>query len=182
MNVVLPLVTALIAGLVGVLLTLAFAAAEAVRRHNSLIANTDADLRQWVADECVRLERAIGSKRSEMAAAGHGTSGSYVAAIAHLKEETLHRYRDRETEARRAVQAVRDGEGAGHKLLRKSGRFGPMPELEAPAEVGPILDGWRAEVRTDWGSSPVSDPTKRPLSWALSKYGTPRAYDQAVRS
>ena len=176
----LSILTALLAGSIGVLVTLAFSAAEAVRRHNTLVKDTDADLAQWVSDECVRLERAIQGTRNKMASQGQGTSGAYLRAVAHLKEETLHRYRDRETEAQRAVQAVRDGEGMGHRLLRRSGRFGPMPEIETPDKVGPVLDGWRSEVRTDWGASPVSDPTKRPLSWALGKYGNPDAYDGFV--
>lgn len=180
MDVLLSILTALLAGSIGVLVTLAFSSAEAVRRHNSLVKNTDADLAQWVSDECVQLERAIQRVRNKMASAGQGTSGAYLEAVAHLKEETLHRYRDRETEAGRAVQAVRDGEGVGHRLLRRSRRFGPMPELETPGKVGPVLDGWRAQVRTDWGTAPVSDPTKRPLSWALGKYGSPDAYDQFV--
>ena len=157
-------------------ITLLVGATEQVRDHNRLIDEHDEDLTQWVADEGVRLERDIARHRNEAASRGQLDSGYRWTGVAHLKEGALHRYRDQERNAQRRVRAIHDAEGWRHALLRTF--KGPLPRLDTPTQVGPILDAWREAVHGDDRDFPVSDPTRRSLEWALEKYGRPGVYDQ----
>ena len=88
---------ALVGGSAGAVLTLLFRVPGDIRDHNRLVKQVDDDLAQWVADDCVVLEREL---RGKMNTAGQQLyAGSYLAGIAHSKEQTLHRYRDQERQA-----------------------------------------------------------------------------------
>ena len=162
---------ALAGGSAGSILTLLVGVPAQVRDHDRLVAEYDDDLAQWVADEMVRLEREIERHKNEMAGSGHLYSGAYLRGIAHLKEAALHAYRDEERGAERKRAALNDVEGWRHRAWRRvhPGRK-PLAALSSPKEVEPLLDLWRREVPRDGDSAPVSDPTKRSLTWALDKY------------
>ena len=130
----------------------------------------------------VRLERDLVQHKNEMAGQGQLYSGAYLVGIAHIKEGCLHRYRDQKRDAEGKRAALLDAEGWRHRFWRWAARRGPLPALQNPENVGPILDLWRAEVNVRGDTAPVSDPTKRPLSWALAKYpADPQATSEARR-
>lgn len=158
-------------GSIGTLLTLLSSVPEQIRHHDRQIGDVDGDLAQWVADEMVRLERAAKGHQATTAAAGQLYAGSYLTGLAHLKEQALHAYRDQEVGAERKRSAIRDSEGWRHAVVRLA-RQRPLPELQTPSVASPLLDLWRGEVKRHEDSAPVSDPTKRSLDWALSKYAT----------
>jgi hypothetical protein len=167
-----PLLTALLGGSIGSIITLigtlTIGIPAEVRHHDRLATEYDEDLAQWVSDECVRLERELAK---HMNSAGNQLySGAYLAGIAGLKEEALHLYRDQERAAERRRAALLDDEGWRHRTYRWWIVRDQLPELTTPAKAAPILDGWREEVRGSGGSAPVSDPTKRSLDWAVRKY------------
>jgi hypothetical protein len=160
---------ALVGGSAGAVLTLLFRVPGDIRNHNRLVKQVDDDLAQWVADDCVVLERELRGKMNT--AEQQLYAGSYLTAIAHSKEQALHRYRDQERQALMRVGEWRDAEGVLHRCLRRLPGVSTFPELRTPEAVEPILAGWREEVSADGHSAPVSDPTKRPLEWAVHKYG-----------
>jgi hypothetical protein len=164
---------ALAGGSVGAILTRMFGVPAAVKDHNREASEIDERLGQWVSDECVRLERELERHKNESASQGQLTAGAYVTGIAHLKEEFLHLYRDQGWQAEEKIAALRDAEGPPHRIWRLIAFRGRLPELTTPGRAEGILDGWRAEVVVDGvGKAPVSDPTRRPLSWAIDKYGS----------
>jgi hypothetical protein len=168
------LLIALAGGSIGVLLTLLLSVPADVRHHDRQAYEYDDDLGQWVSDERVRLERELERHRNEMAGRGQLYSGAYLRGIAHIKEACLHAYRDQERDAERKRAALRDAEGWRHRLWRAvAPRHSQLPELRSPERVTPILDQWRAEVDFRGDKAPVSDPTRRPLEWALKKYPLP---------
>jgi hypothetical protein len=175
-DVLLPLAAAVVGGSIGVAITLLVGAADQVRNHDALVAEYDHDLGQWTADEAVRLERALIRSKNELANQGQLYSGYRWTAAAHLKEESLYRYREQERSARRHTRLMRDAEGWRHSLVRLV--RGTFPALKSPAEVAPILDTWRRDVAGDDRSWPVSDPTTRSVRWAVDKYGPHESYDQ----
>lgn len=142
-----------------------------VRHHNRLVDEWDDDLGQWVADECVRLERDLREHKNKNAAAGHLYSGSMLTEAAHLKENFLHAYRDQERAALRHRDALKVSEGLRHRLWRSIARKGGLPDLQSPDLVNDILDRWRDPIEFQGATSPVSDPTRRSLDWAIDKYG-----------
>jgi hypothetical protein len=143
-----------------------------VKDHNREVKEIDDRLGQWISDECVRLERELERHKNEMASQGQHNSGAYVRGIAHIKEQFLHLYRDQERQAEERLAALRDAEGPSHRLWRLMAFEGQLPHLTTPTKAEGIIDGWRAEVVVDGiGRAPVSDPTRRPLSWAITKYG-----------
>lgn len=165
---------ALAGGSIGSVLTLLAGVPEQVKHNNRRAEHLDADLRQYVSDECVRLEREVRGLKNRLASQGQLYSGAIQRAEAHAKEEVLHRYRDQLTRAEREWQALRDSEGLRHRAWRRLGRGGSLPALTADEAAQPILDGWwRAPVPAADRAEPypVSDPTRRPLEWALDKYG-----------
>jgi hypothetical protein len=164
------LLVAIAGGSTGAILTLLSGIPEAIRNHDRLVAQTDEDLAQWVSDECVQLEREL--RRHQNEAGRKLDAGSYLTGVAVLKEGALHRYRDQERLAQAKLGEWRNTEGFLHGLLRRFWFFAAFPELDTPINAEPILDGWREEVSRGLVSAPVSDPTKRPLSWAVGKYGT----------
>jgi hypothetical protein len=160
---------ALVGGSAGAVLTLLFRVPGDIRNHNRLVGQVDDDLAQWVADDCIVLEREL---RGKMNSAGQQfTAGSYLTGIAHSKEQALHRYRDQERQALMRVGEWRDAEGFLHRCLRRLPGVSSFPELRTPEAVELILAGWREEVSAGGHIAPVSDPTKRPLEWAVHKYG-----------
>lgn len=162
---------ALAGGSVGSLITLAVGVPEHVRHDDRRIRDLDAELAQWVADEMVRLERDAVGLRNRLAAEEQLNAGTYLVQLAHLKEGALHAYRDQQRAAERRRSAIRDSEGFRHAIWRRIRRR-RLPELSAPAASGALLDLWRGEVRRGEDAAPVSDPTKRSLAWAVSKYAT----------
>ncbi len=159
---------ALVGGSAGAVLTLLSRVPGDIRNHNRLVKQVDDDLAQWVADDCVVLEREL---RGKMNGAGQQLyAGSYLTGIAHSKEQALHRYRDQERQALMRVGEWRDAEGFLHRCLRRLPGMSVFPELRTPEAVEPILAGWREEVSAGGHSAPVSDPTQRPLEWAAHKY------------
>jgi hypothetical protein len=167
-----PVLTALLGGSIGSIITLAgtltIGIPAEVRHHDRLAIEYDEDLAQWVSDECVRLERELAGHMN--GAGSQLYSGSYLSGIATLKEETLHLYRDQERAAERRRAALLDDEGWRHRAYRWWIVRDQLPLLTTPTKAAPILDGWREEVQGSGGSAPVSDPTKRPLGWAIGKY------------
>lgn len=163
------LLIALAGGSAGAILTLLAGVPGAIRNHDRLVAQADDDLAQWISDECVRLERELNDYQKE--AGRRLDAESYLQGIAHLKEGALHRYRDEERLVQSRVGEWHDAEGFVHWLLRRLWFFYSFPSLETPEKVSPILDGWREDAARGLLSAPVSDPTKRPLDWALRKYG-----------
>jgi hypothetical protein len=162
------LIAALAGGSIGSVVTLLAGVPAQVKRHNTQVQQWDDDLGQWVSDECVELERKlIGNKNS---AGNQLYSGSYLTGAAHIKEQFLHAYRDEERGARQRRAALLDDEGLRHKVWRRATLRGPLPELHTPDHAAGILDQWRKEVRRDGDTAPVSDPTHRPLEWAIEKY------------
>lgn len=160
---------ALVGGSAGAVLTLLSRVPGDIRNHNRLVKQVDDDLAQWVADDCVVLEREL---RGKMNTAGqHFTDGSYLNDIAHSKEQALHRYRDQERKALIRIGEWHDAEGILHRCLRRLPGVNAFPKLRTPEAVEPILAGWREDVSAGGHSAPVSDPTKRPLEWAVRKYG-----------
>jgi hypothetical protein len=160
---------AIVGGSAGAVLTLFIRVPGEIRNHNRLVKQVDKDLAQWVADDCVVLERELRGKKTT---AGHNlTAGSYLRSVAHSKEHALQRCRDQERQALMRVGEWRDAEGLVHRCLRLLPGVGAFPELRTPEAVEPILAGWREEVSAGGHSAPVSDPTKRSLEWALHKYG-----------
>lgn len=144
---------------------------EQVRHHDRQARDIDDDLGQWVSDECVALERELKANKNTKAAGNQLYSGSFLVSIAHIKEKYLHHYRDEERRSRRKLAELQDAEGLRHRVWRKITRRGTLPTLTAPDQAQPILDGWRAEVKAHGAHTPVSDPTRRPLEWAVDKYG-----------
>lgn len=164
---------ALAGGSVGAILARMLGVPAEVKDHNREARGIDERLGQWVADECVRLERELERHKNESASRGQHTAGSYVRGIAHIKEQFLHLYRDQERQVEEKIAALNDGEGPSHRIWRLIALKGELPQLATPAAAEGILDGWRAEVVVNGvGKAPVSDPTRRPLSWAVSKYGS----------
>lgn len=163
------LVTAAVGGSIGSVLTLLAGVPEQLRSHDRSVSEYDDDLAQWVADEAVRLERE--TERAKNEAGQQLYSGSHLRALAHLKEECLHRYRDQERGARGKRAALLDSEGFRHRAWRWASRRGPLPDLSTPSKAELILDAWRSPVTEGGHASPVSDPTKRSLTWAVAKYG-----------
>jgi hypothetical protein len=164
---------ALAGGSVGAILTRMLGLPAEVKDHNREVREIDERLAQWVSDECVRLERELERHKNQSASKGQHTAGAYVRGIAHIKERFLHLYRDQERQAEGRISVLRDAEGPLHRLWRLIAFEGGLPELITPTRAEVILDGWRAEVVVDGvGRAPVSDPTRRPLSWAIEKYGS----------
>jgi hypothetical protein len=171
------LVIAAAGGSAGAILTLVAGVPGAIRNHDRLVAQTDADLAQWVADECVQLERELEGHKNE--AGPQLYSGSYLRGVAHLKAGALHRYRDEDRAAQQRVGEWRDAEGFLHWLVRRFWTFSAFPGLGTPEKVAPILDGWREDVSEGSIAAPVSDPTRRSLDWAIGKYGSDaKAWDR----
>ena len=161
---------ALAGGSIGTALTLIATVPAQVKHHDRQVRDLDDDLGQYVSDDMVRLERALKGHETIMAAEGQLDSGAFVRGVAGFKEEALHLYRDQERAAERGRAALRDEEGLRHRVWRRLTRRGPLPALTAPVQAKPLLDLWREPVCRDGTEHPVSDPTKRPLSWAVERY------------
>jgi hypothetical protein len=162
---------ALAGGSVGTIITLLSGVPEQVKRHNRIVEERDEDQGQWVSDECVVMERELEREKNQAARSGQLYAGAHLREMAHIKEAHLHAYRDQEREAQRERAALLDSEGWRHRAWRFVARYGPLPPLRKPEEVQPVLEAWREEVNEDGNKAPVSDPTKRPLEWAIRKYG-----------
>jgi hypothetical protein len=78
------------------------------------------------------------------------------------KTRALQRYRDRETEAARALEDLVARESWPHAICRRTGRKSAL-RLTAPATIGPVIEDWRASaavrpVMAD--EAEVYDPTR----------------------
>jgi hypothetical protein len=176
------LLAAIIGGSIGSGLTMLAGVPAEVRQHDRQVREADKSLSQWVADECVRLERDLNRVLAEMSAEGQRYSGALGNALAAAKEQTLHAYRDQETQSERRRDEVRAAEGWRHVLWRRLTRRGGLPELSTPQRAEPILDDWRADATyADIAPTPVNDPTRRTLDQALEKLGEDRQHGDDER-
>jgi hypothetical protein len=149
-----------------------------VRHHNRQVAEYDDDLAQWVSDECVRLERILEAKGKSTKT--KLSADEFLREAAEVKEQVLHEYRDQQTIAERKRAAMLDDEGWRHRVWR---RWREPSALTAPDRAAPILDGWRDEVRRGLLTAPVSDPTQRPIDWAVERYAKDqRPWDRYTES
>ncbi len=177
MDVLLALLVGSIGAVLTLVVTLTVGVPVEVRHHNREAREIDEDLAQWISDECVRLERELRGNRNS--AGNQLYTGAFLGRIAGSKEDALHQYRDQERLARRRRAMLLDDEGWRHRWYRRWIAGGRLPELGTPAKAEAILDGWREKVTGRGGEAPVSDPTKRPLAWALGKYGgDPKHWDR----
>jgi len=159
---------ALAGGSVGSLTTIFLGVPVQVRENDRLVAEYDEDLESWVADEHVRLERALQAVTEAMNATGQLYSGAHLRGRAIKKEEALHRYRDQERKAVRRRHALRNHERGPHRTWRFLSGRGPVPELTSPDRAQPVIDNWRAPVTQGSDKATVSDPTRRSLAQTIA--------------
>lgn len=142
-----------------------------IAEHDRAVHAHDDDLKQWVADDHVRLKREVAATVKALNARKLFYSSELGFQVALVKERALQTYRDREKTAIRTVADIRGREGWPH-LLYRTLRRQPFPVLTAPAVVEPVLDAWRAPItRHRKGNDPpaaLDDPTARTIDDAIA--------------
>ncbi len=157
---------ALVGGAVGTFITAALGlgarfvqARRETVTHDRLVAEYDEDFASWVSDRTLALRREIAVTTEAMNKKNLYDGGHHANALALLKEQALHQYRDELRRVSRSVTALREREGPFHRYWR---RHRPFPSLGAPARAQPILDAWRSTITRHGGSQiEVNDPTRR---------------------
>jgi hypothetical protein len=165
---------ALAGGAVGSVLTAALAfggrllaARREIDATDRFVVDRDEDLASWVADRSLALERELAAKTEELNKENLFYSGTHGTALALIKEQGLHEYRDQERQAERDIAVARERETWLHAFWRRR-RGRPFPKLKAPERAQPVLDAWRSSV-TRHGDSPIEvvDATRRALGEAI---------------
>jgi hypothetical protein len=151
---------AVLAGIAFTILRLAAVPSD-VATHDRRAAALNEDLERWVADDHRKLRQELSGIKNDSAAKGLLYSGQLLVATAEAKTRALQRYRDRETEARRALADLVSAEAWPHAVWRRVAHKPPLA-LTAPDTVQPVIDDWRAPaavhpVMND--ECPVYDPT-----------------------
>ncbi len=147
--------------------------------HDRAVSEHDQDLASWVSDRHLLLRRDIAVTTEEMNQPDRNLfySGAHANALALLKEQALHQYRDELRRVQRSVAALREREGQMHERWRRWDTRS-FPTLDTPAKAQPILDTWRSSI-TRHGSDQIEvhDPTRRDLDDVLARLSADGARD-----
>lgn len=166
---------ALAGGAIGVILAWSArltAVAREIKANDRALRNIDDHLLTWVADDTIRLERALTAITNEMAQRNLFYSGEHGHQIALAKEAALQAYRDQERTSRSQAADIVAREGWRHSVVRALFYKNLVPGLWAPHIAWPVLDAWASPV-TRHLSSPsdppleISDPRKRTLQTTI---------------
>jgi hypothetical protein len=148
---------ALAGGAIGTILTWlarVVVVGQEIKANERALRTLDNHLETWVADETVRLRRALRAITSEMSARGLLTSGEHGYQVALAKEAALQAYRDQERTARTRAADILASEWRFHRLARTLFYRDYSPELLAPARVlqssrhGPLRWSATSDLRT----------------------------------
>ncbi|MGD0272243.1 MAG: hypothetical protein ABSB96_00695 [Gaiellaceae bacterium] len=142
-----------------------------IATHDRLTAEHDEDLASWISDRHLLLRRQLSAMTAKENARGLYSSGDHGRALAELKEQALHEYRDQLRMHDRALATLYEREGRMHRYWRRRGK--PRPAMTAPKRGAPVLDAWRADATRHCGEKGpahgVVDPTRQDLDSALER-------------
>lgn len=100
-----------------------------IATHDRLTAEHDEDIASWISDRHLLLRRQLDAMTAAMNKKKLFRSGAHGKALAELKEQALHEYRDQLRMHDRALAALYEREGWMHRYWRRRGR--PRPSMTA---------------------------------------------------